>query len=56
MISTVMGNHSPKTPPCAANPPCQLYVLLHDRYAFRMDGAQIRIFEQMYQEGFCCFL
>lgn len=47
---------STQTTPSAAYPPCKLNILLHDRYSFRMDCAEIRVFEQMHEESLRCFL
>lgn len=49
-------NNSTKTSPCSTDSPRQLYILLHDGDALRMDRAQIRVLEEMYQERFGRFL
>ena len=40
----------------SANSSRQLYVFWHDRDSFRMDGTQIRVFEQSDHVRLSCFL
>lgn len=49
-------HHLPQPTPCPPNPPRQLHILLHNRHPLRMDGAQIRVFEQMHHERLRGFL
>jgi hypothetical protein len=36
--------------PYAAYPPGELDIFLHNRYTLGVDGAEIRVFEEVYQE------
>lgn len=40
----------------STNAPRQLNVALHDRYAFGMDSAQVRVLKQMHKEGLSSLL
>lgn len=53
---TAEPSHLTKTTPRPANPARKLDILLHDGHALRVDGAQIRVFEQVDQECLRCFL
>jgi hypothetical protein len=47
---------SAKTTPSPANPTRKLDILLHYRNSFGVDGAKIRVFEQVNQKGLSSFL
>ena len=47
---------SAKSSPSTSYPPRELNVLLHDGDALRVNGAEVRVFEQVDEEGFGGFL
>ena len=54
--SNTKSRASAQPAPSAANPSCELDILLHDGDALGVDGTQVCVFEQVHYEGFTTLL
>lgn len=55
-FSSVINSSSQISAPCPPDPSRKLHILCHDSHAFRVNGAELRIFEQMHQNRLAALL